>query len=268
LWVRNRVEWANKAYEDCRARFASVPADVYHSRFRYKDRSLRHRRVIDNFKPNKGQAAILVATQVAEMSLDLSADLLVTDIAPIPSLIQRLGRLNRRSTPDAPQPSNLALIRTLPQGESHVESPYEKADLEKAERWLRKLIERGRALSQRDLSEAFVEFSEAKEYDIATAEESAVFFSGLWRTRPGMTRDKGYTVSVILKKDLESCNERDACGQPKRDWLREHEVSILFKEIVMKWERTGTMRVAPSAMVAYDYDDQTHEGTGARWRTN
>lgn len=268
LWVRNRVEWANKAYNDCRARFARVPVDVYHSRFRYKDRSVRHRRVIDNFKPDTECAAILVATQVAEMSLDLSADLLVTDIAPIASLIQRLGRLNRRSTPDAPQPAKFALIRPLPRGESNVELPYEKADLDKAKDWVGKLVERGRALSQRDLSEAFVEFSEAKEYDIATAEERAVFFSGLWRTRPGMTRGEGYTVSVILEKDLKSCNERNAQGEPPRDWLRRHEVSIPFKEAVMKWERAGTMRVAPSAMVTYDYDDQTHEGTGARWRTN
>lgn len=268
LWVRNRVEWANEAYENCRDRYASVPADVYHSRFRYKDRSVRHRRVIDNFKPDKERAAILVATQVAEMSLDLSADLLITDIAPITSLIQRLGRLNRRSTPDAPQPAKLALIRALPQGESNAELPYEKADLDKAKDWLEKLVKCGRALSQHDLSEALVEFSEAKEYDITTAEQRAVFFSGLWRTRPGMTREKGYTVSVILEKDLKSCNELDAQGQPKRDWLRRHEVSIPFKEAVMKWERAGTMRVAPCAMVAYDYDDQTHEGTGARWRTN
>ena len=48
--------------------------------------SVRHRRVIDDFKAD-GIAAILVATQVAEMSLDLSADLLITDIAPIPALI-------------------------------------------------------------------------------------------------------------------------------------------------------------------------------------
>lgn len=34
---------------------------------------------------------------MAEMSLDLSATLLVTDLAPVPALIQRLGRLNRRA---------------------------------------------------------------------------------------------------------------------------------------------------------------------------
>jgi CRISPR-associated endonuclease/helicase Cas3 len=266
LWVRNRVEWANQAYGACRARYADVPTDIYHSRFRYKDRSRRHRHVIDNFKTDKRHAAILVATQVAEMSLDLSADLLISDIAPIPSLIQRMGRLNRRSTPDEPQPSKPALIRALPQGEPHVELPYEKADLEKSARWLRSLVGYGQALSQRDLSEAFAAFSEAKEYDIATAEERAWFFSGLWRTRPGMTRDEGYTVSVILEADLKNCDERDRQGEPTRDWLRKHEVSIPFKEAVMKWERVGTMRCAPREAVTYDYNDETHEGTGARWR--
>src|SRR5205823_15081295 len=116
-----------------------------------------------NFKTG-GTAAILVATQVAEMSLDLSADLLISDIAPIPSLIQRMGRLNRRSTPDKPQPSKPALIRALPQGEPRVELPYERADLEKASRWLRSLVGYGRTLNQRSLSEAFAAFSEAKEY--------------------------------------------------------------------------------------------------------
>jgi CRISPR-associated endonuclease/helicase Cas3 len=265
LWVRNRVEWANQAYDACRARYTDVPTDIYHSRFRYKDRSRRHRHVIDNFKAD-GAAAILVATQVAEMSLDLSADLLISDIAPIPSLIQRMGRLNRRSTPDKPQPSKPALIRALPQGEPHVELPYEKDELERATRWLSSLSGYSRALNQRDLSETFAAFSETKEYDIAAAEERAWFFSGLWRTRPGMTRDEGYTVSVILEADLKNCDERDRQGDPTRDWLRKHEVSIPFKEAVMKWERVGTMRCAPCEAVAYDYNDETHEGTGARWR--
>ena len=270
LWVCNRVGWANQSYMACRERFNNIATDVYHSRFRYKDRSWRHRSVIDNFKRDDA-AAILVATQVAEMSLDLSADLLVTDIAPIPSLIQRLGRLNRRATPDALPKDRLpkpALIRALPKAEPNVELPYEKDDLEKTQRWLTALTNRGKALSQHDLSEAFAGFSEAREYDIATAEERACFFSGLWRTRPGITRGEGYTVSVILEADLKNCGERGGSGEPTRDWLRQYEVSIPFKQAVMKWNHIGTVRIAPSDAVAYDFNEETKEGTGARWRNN
>jgi CRISPR-associated endonuclease/helicase Cas3 len=267
LWVRNRVEWANQTFGMCRQRYPDLYVDLYHSRFRYKDRSLRHRRVIDNFK-TPGKGALLVATQVAEMSLDLSADLLITDLAPVPSLIQRLGRLNRRSVPEHPQPPKSAFVCALPQGEARVELPYEKAELENAQRWLRVLTARGQALHQRDLAETFAACSNAKEYDLTTAEERAVFFSGLWRTRPGLTRGEGYTVSVLLEADVHACAERDAHGEPTRDWIRQHEVAIPFKEAVLKWERVGTIRVAPGDAVAYDYNEATHEGTGAQWKRN
>jgi CRISPR-associated endonuclease/helicase Cas3 len=113
LWVRNRVEWANTTYTQAKKEFPDIYVNVYHSRLRYKDRSERHRQVIDNFK-RQGQAAILVATQVAEMSLNLSADLLITDIAPVPALIQRMGRLNRRATPANPGQPKRAFICQLP----------------------------------------------------------------------------------------------------------------------------------------------------------
>jgi CRISPR-associated endonuclease/helicase Cas3 len=267
LWVRNRVEWANRTFTECRKRYPNLYVDLYHSRFRYRDRSVRHRRVIDHFKTTD-TGAILVATQVAEMSLDLSADLLITDLAPIPSLIQRLGRLNRRSVPENPQPPKPAFICALLQGEAHVELPYEKADLEKARQWLRALTECRQALHQRDLAEAFAALSEAKDYDLATAEERAVFFSGLWRTRPGLTREEGYTVSVVLEADVQACGECDAQGEPTRDWIRQHEVSIPFKDAVLKWDRVGTIRIAPHDAVGYDYNETTHEGTGAQWKGN
>jgi CRISPR-associated endonuclease/helicase Cas3 len=265
LWVRNRVAWANDAYEECRRRFTHIAVDIYHSRFRYKDRSTRHRRVIDRFR-RECTATILVATQVAEMSLDLSADLLITDIAPIPSLIQRLGRLNRRSTPDKPLPPKLAIVRALPRGEPNATLPYESEDIENASRWLSSLVKRGKALSQHDLSKAFSEFNDAAEYDLTRVEERAIFFSGLWRTRPGLTRSEGYTMSVILEKDLKHCNERDRQGEPTRDWLRKYEVSIPIKQAAMRWERVGVLRIAPSDMIEYDYDEKTGEGTGAKWR--
>jgi CRISPR-associated endonuclease/helicase Cas3 len=271
LWVRNRVEWANETYRECcdrfRKRFPNGSISVYHSRFRYKDRSVRHRRVIDDFKADD-KATILVATQVAEMSLDLSADLLITDIAPVPALIQRMGRLNRRSTPDNPQPVKSALVRALPEGEPNVCLPYEKDEIAVASRWIGALKSLSKSLNQRDLAEAFAQLNDEAEYDIAKAEERACFFSGLWRTRPGMTRGEGYTISVILEADLKACDDFDRYGEPSRDWLRGHEISIPVKEAVLRWPRAEGLRVAPSDQVDYDFNDETKEGTGAKWLKN
>jgi len=271
LWVRNRVDWANESYAAClskfRSQFPDCSINVYHSRFRYKDRSIRHRRVIDDFKTD-GKAAILVATQVAEMSLDLSADLLITDIAPVPALIQRMGRLNRRSTPDKPQPPKPALIRALPQGEQNIFKPYDKDEIGISTQWIGALKGLNKSLNQRDLAEKFISLNNATEYDIAKAEERAVFFSGLWRTRPGMTRGEGYTMSVILEEDLKKCNGFDKYGDPARDWLRQHEVAIPIKEAALRWQKVGNLRVAPSNQVDYDFDNTTKEGTGAKWLKN
>ena len=106
LWVANTVRRALSIADEASAR--GFQPLVYHSRFRYEDRVRQHGRIISAFR--QGGPVLAIATQVAEMSLDLSADLLVTDLAPVPSLIQRLGRLNRRSTPENPKPSKPFLI--------------------------------------------------------------------------------------------------------------------------------------------------------------
>lgn len=265
LWVRNRVDWANQTYQQAKSnhQFSNL-VNVYHSRLRYKDRSDRHRRVIDTFK-EKGKAALLISTQVAEMSLDLSADLLVTDIAPVPALIQRMGRLNRRATPDNPDRPKPALICPLPKLKQDVYKPYEKLDIETSLVWVQKLLNLDRPLNQRDLADKFLEVSDPKEYDYEKAEKRACFFSGVWRTRPGLTRAEGYTTSVILKQDFDNCNDFKF-GQPSPDWIRKHEVAIPVKPEALKWDKVAGVRIAPKEFVNYDYDEKTKEGTGASWQ--
>jgi CRISPR-associated endonuclease/helicase Cas3 len=268
LWVRNRVNWANRTFNDCckyfESKFPDCAINIYHSRFRYKDRSDRHRRVIDDFKRD-GQSAILVATQVAEMSLDLSADLLITDFAPIPSLIQRLGRLNRKSTPENPLDAKPAILCRIPIGGKNPFLPYDEKEISAASEWAKHLRTKNSALNQYQLSEAFKEFCQTKDFDIETAEENAKFFSGIWETQPGKTRSPGYTMSVLLEQDKKACDQFDAYGGPTKDWLREHEVSIPIKDAAFRWELFGGLRVAPSDQVHYDYNDETKEGTGATW---
>jgi CRISPR-associated endonuclease/helicase Cas3 len=178
-----------------------------------------------------------------------------------------MGRLNRRSTPDNPQPPKPALIRSLPEGEPNVCLPYEKEELEISASWITALKLFAKPLNQRDLAEEFARLNNAAEYDIAKAEERAIFFSDLWRTKPGKTRGEGYTMSVILEADFKQCDDFKY-GEPSPDWLRQHEVSIPIKEDALRWQKVGHLRVAPSDQVDYDFDDITKEGTGAKWLKN
>src|SRR5207249_4428320 len=70
----------------------------YHGRFTRADRWHLDKAVRQAFGP--GTSALpctLVASQVAEQSLDVDFDFLVTDLAPIDVLLQRLGRLHRHA---------------------------------------------------------------------------------------------------------------------------------------------------------------------------
>jgi len=90
LWVCNTVRDAVTTAREAE-QWLGLPRDqiiVFHSRFRYRDRVERQQQVVDEFahelEPGrkhlraKPRACLVVTTQVCEMSLDLSADLMVT----------------------------------------------------------------------------------------------------------------------------------------------------------------------------------------------
>jgi CRISPR-associated endonuclease/helicase Cas3 len=133
LLVRNRVaacqETAQRVQELIDEIDPSVEMLVYHSRFRLKDRQQRHEEVIDKFKGPE-RRLILVSTQVCQMSLDLDAECLFTELAPFPDLVQRMGRANRHGRIDR------ADVVIFPPEKAR---PYDVKDLEEAETLLRDL---------------------------------------------------------------------------------------------------------------------------------
>lgn len=76
-------------------------ATLHHGRFAPGDRRLLDDAVEIAFGKNRSTAGrILVGTQTLEQSLDIDADLLFTDLAPMDVLLQRIGRLHRHAGRD------------------------------------------------------------------------------------------------------------------------------------------------------------------------
>jgi CRISPR-associated endonuclease/helicase Cas3 len=95
LVVANRVAQAQEIYRQLREHFRGI--HLLHSRFTHRDRVLKERAIIDTLhgKRNDVLFQALVATQVVEVSLDVSFDTIFTEIAPADDLLQRFGRVNR-----------------------------------------------------------------------------------------------------------------------------------------------------------------------------
>ncbi len=73
--------------------------DVFHSRYRFRDRQEIEERVIQEYGADtkRDGGRLIVATQVVEQSLDLDFDWMITQLCPVDPLFQRLGRLHRRT---------------------------------------------------------------------------------------------------------------------------------------------------------------------------
>jgi CRISPR-associated endonuclease/helicase Cas3 len=67
---------------------------LLHARFTEEDREHKIE-LLRNIKESKLDSYIIVSTQVIEAGIDISSNLFVTDVAPMNSLIQRLGRFLR-----------------------------------------------------------------------------------------------------------------------------------------------------------------------------
>ena len=244
LWVCNTVSRCVEMGRIAESRFGTDEVLPYHSRFRYIDRLKHHNKIIKAFK-SEG-AVLAVTTQVYEVSLDISADLLVTDLAPIPALIQRLGRLNRRARPDS-LPCD-AIIR-----EPSHSAPYDKDDLEDARRWLRRLA--GRPVSQKDLAREFEALADEQEDRTSIRSE---WLDGGKFSGQAPLREAGYTIPVVREEDL-----MNAGGKPSRQFIVRHEIPMLLSEEVSRemngWRRTRHVWIAPSGRIDYD------ERWGAKW---
>jgi len=93
---------------------------LLHSRFTLQHRKEKERE-IKTFFDNMG-AGLWITTQLAEVSLDLDADILFTELSTADSLIQRMGRCNRKGEKETTTPNVFVFTKAC----SGIGSVYDK----------------------------------------------------------------------------------------------------------------------------------------------
>lgn len=116
--VCNTVGRAQEVYQALRQQqlVESENLQLLHSRFPFAEREKRERTALESFGKDgtRPKAAILVATQIIEQSLDLDFDLMITDLAPADLVLQRAGRLHRHENARPAQLTRPALWLRMP----------------------------------------------------------------------------------------------------------------------------------------------------------
>lgn len=121
LVVLNTVKRAQDIYKALKEQFQITDALLLHSRYTFADRRERELNLVN-------QCAILpsllVSTQVIEVSLNISYDVMYTEACYVDSLVQRAGRINRFNKSKEPCEINVFLAKN--------HHPYQQNLLRKA----------------------------------------------------------------------------------------------------------------------------------------
>ena len=103
----NQIERAKALSRAAKDELPNTPIFCYHSELAPNDRRKLEEKVLQAFK--RDEPMVLIATQAAELSLNISAERMITELAPADTIVQRAGRLHRRG-----------LMSTLPEGSARL----------------------------------------------------------------------------------------------------------------------------------------------------
>lgn len=135
LVILNTVKRARAVYEalaNNKAFTATADIHLVHSRFRPFERAAWRSQFLSR-DATTDKPRVIIATQVVEAGVDISADMLVTELAPWTSLVQRFGRAARYG--------GTASVIVLDIADEKAAAPYDVADLEAARDELQQLAD-------------------------------------------------------------------------------------------------------------------------------
>lgn len=132
LVIVNRVSRAQALYREIRAAAGDTETLLLHARFRPAER----RAIEEQLWSTPGRAGrIVVATQAVEAGVDIDSRILITELAPWASLVQRFGRCNRAGQLEQAE----IFWVDIEKGADELVQPYDAASLHAARERVRVL---------------------------------------------------------------------------------------------------------------------------------
>ena len=132
--ICNRVETAQNLFIEIE-KIKKTETEIFciHGRFFDKDRKEKEKQVKEYFKKNSKKNAILISTQVIEAGMDISCEILHTEVSPVNSFLQRAGRCARyaNETGKIFVYDILTLDEKLRLGEELSDNPLDKKEIKK-----------------------------------------------------------------------------------------------------------------------------------------
>ena len=248
LIVCNRVANAQTIYELMEEIYPQVDKMLIHSRFRRKDRNRLEKELKEVYDKSL-HGCIVVSTQVVEVSLDISFDLMITEAAPIDALIQRFGRINRRRTTTSVAERKYKPVYVLAPPATRTEClPYSQDVLEQSY----KVLPSNSLLREVELQKLIDEvYSKVSDVDISL---DAVFVDGKWRLRKLRHLPKS---AFVEKLDIDSIacitQEDDETGRYLNATFEERiQMEIPMRYSSLQWKKLRQLSVGSQPFVIPD----------------
>ncbi len=202
---------------------------LVHSRFRRKDRAKKERRLREEFEGKNGghRPCWVVATQVVEVSLDISFDRMITACAPIDALIQRFGRINRRRTLQALGKQKPVHV-VAPEGNQR---PYDTAVVQKT---FALLPDEGKILEEPSL-QALLDGVYPKLPEAVSIAEHLIWRGDEFRLPPLCNRSASVLQDTLDISSASCILESDREAYESGDWKERPELEIPVSYSAIGW---------------------------------
>jgi CRISPR/Cas system-associated endonuclease/helicase Cas3 len=181
---------------------------------------------------------------------------MVTAECPLPSLVQRLGRLNRYAAKNDQWPCLTYPFKGMPYNEepAYIQT---RGDCIASMKSCREVIAEfdGKPCSQRDLADRLDRMTGSE-----TFEERSAWLDDGWVTEPAHVRDGDSSITLIREEDLAKIEQEVG---PRKTWthgkLVPWSIPMLFRRSFYYAEKAGGYAVASTGTVHYC------EKEGATW---